>query len=129
MYTFGGYPEAEAWHWTTDTYQKFGTIVYQLSSNDAELRRKGYFAFYEFRNFFIEAEFLEMIDKLEEFRRNKHIALIGTLLKDIKSQIVSMGHINPAPATPVVMPIPAAVLMARKPVAATANEGEQLSFL
>jgi hypothetical protein len=129
MRTIGGLPDTEALHWDNETYQQFGTIVYQLSSHDAELRRRGYRAFYEFRRHFIEVEFLEMINRLEAFRRDKHITPLDTLLKDIRGQILSIGHILPAVSTPVAMPIPATVLMARKPVAVAATEGEQLSFL
>lgn len=86
--TFGGLPEAEAYHWTPEKYQEFGRIVFLICSAKAEDRRRGRNEFYEFKRHFMVYEFDEILDDLNDFRSRKGFKTIDALLQEIGDQLV-----------------------------------------
>jgi hypothetical protein len=102
--TFGGIPADQAWHWNTETYQMFGAIIFNLSSGDTDLRKKGHMDFYEFKRHFTDVEFYQYFVRLEEFRTEKRFKTITTMLHEQSEDWIESGKLRERDDYPATLP-------------------------
>lgn len=68
MNTWSGQPESSAWHWTPENCQKLGCVVLLLKCGGAANREQAYQNFIEIKRNFIEEEFNDYLNRLEDFQ-------------------------------------------------------------
>lgn len=94
--TFGGLTKSEALHWTQDTYQKFGSIIYDLTSNNPQKRLTGYQEFLNLKRHFFEQEWNSKITTLNTHRITNNHKPFETFIEDIRAELVETGSIKTA---------------------------------
>ena len=104
MLTHGGYPESEALHWTPDTRQQIGQIVFMLVSGDPKKVQQAYIDFYNLKNRFFAWEFDEYISELDKYRVRKNFRSLTRMIKDAGGQIVKNGEVVAAEEQPADIP-------------------------
>lgn len=100
MLTHGGYPESEALHWTPDTRQQIGQIVFLLVSGDSKKVQQAYIDFYNLKNRFFAYEFDQFIEELDEFRIRKNFRSLTQMIKGAGYQVVKNGQVVTAEEQP-----------------------------
>jgi hypothetical protein len=100
MLTHGGYPESEALHWTTDTQQQIGQIVFMMVSGDAKKVQQAYLDFHNLKDRFFTWEFDQFVDELNEYRVRKNFKSLTQMVREAREQIVKNGAVITADKQP-----------------------------
>lgn len=75
-------------HWNEETYQRFGKIVFGLMSGNNKTAEQAYIDYFSMKRMFDKIEFEDVIDRLNEFRKNKNMVTIPEMVEYVKNQLV-----------------------------------------
>lgn len=104
-YTHGGFPAAEAYAWTQETYQALGSIVCDLVSGAPDRAIKAYGDYHELRRHFIADVFDAYLDKLDQWRQKIGRPAIRELIEKVSYELIEYKKALPcAPDSPELPP-------------------------
>lgn len=98
--THGGFPESEALHWNDDTQQQLGRIVFLVMSGGTFSAKQGYIKFYQLKRHFMTPEFDELIERLDQHRREKGFVPLTEMIGRIGEQMKTWGDVVDIDAQP-----------------------------
>jgi len=93
-FTHGGFPVSEALHWNNETYQKLGSIIYELMRGKPEKVKEAYRNYYKLKRHFIEHEFETKIDELEKFRKDRGFSSLRETFNLVRGWLVGTGDLQ-----------------------------------
>lgn len=103
-YTFGGYPESEAYTWNSETHQALGQCVFLMQSANANNRKKGWIEWYELKRHFMFGTWREYVDKFDAFRIERNAPTTDEMVEQISREVSGRPDTIPKPSD---CPIPA----------------------
>ena len=87
-YQHGGFPASEAYSWTTENLPRLGDILRRLCSGNAQVCRLAYIEYREFGRYFMQDDWIELIDSLDKFRVQNGHPTVEDRLKEICENIM-----------------------------------------
>lgn len=107
MNTWSGQPESAAWHWTDENRKKLGNVIYLLKSGGAKGREQAYQGFIELKRNFLEAEFDEYLNRLDDLRGSMGEPPLRKIMDEIRGErapVTGWVAKEGAPVSPVMLP-------------------------
>lgn len=107
MNTWSGQPESAAWHWTDENRKKLGNVIYLLKSGGAKGREQAYQGFIELKRNFIEEEFDEYLNRLDDLRDSMGEPPLRKIMDEIRGErapVTGWVAKEGAPVNPVMLP-------------------------
>lgn len=101
MNTWSGQPEELAWHWTPENCQKLGHVIQLLKSGTAERREQAYQEFIEIKRWFVEEEFDDYLNRLEDFQVSMGGEPLRKVMEEIQRQRAPVTGWKAKPGTPI----------------------------
>lgn len=86
MNTWSGQPEESAWHWTPENCHKLGNVLLLLKCGTAAKREQAYQEFIELKRWFIEEEFDDYLNRLDDLRASMGSIPLRVLIEEIRGE-------------------------------------------